>query len=649
MLYMYIELLLFVVTHTLSLQWCQNGNTIEYYSTTSKECDTTDFVYQNLTLQVKNSNIQYINCTLLKYVEINLVKQRKAMTIFLNYKNFNLKYIDNKYNNAAFNTSNDIDYNNNIRNKMHERKNYINCNGLNVINCLECMTDYIGCALCEQGYTLVYGMINALKEYICTNLTFSEYIQMGYNKWWNENWRYNESTGKCCAINCSSNTCSTSFTVSCATCASPYQLVGYSCYYNGCTVLNCETCYSSSVCTTCKSGYTFKNSSYCEKNPIIISNCTAYSGSSCTKCESNYYLLNSTFCQLCDTTCGSSCSDSTRYCSSCSSELVYTNPKSTQCEVCSNFDSKCVECLTPNRQCRVCTNGYYPSSTNSNCISCDSTCASTGCNTQTGACGTCVSNQYTIISETSVTCQTCSSFDSNCVECSTISRKCTKCTSGMYPSTTSPFTCVSCDSTCSNGCNTQTGYCETCSSQYTPAITQPSKFCSSCNSIDPNCNTCSSTERKCLSCASPYFVGNSGANCVQCDSSCSSCDANGYCTSCASNYVMYDTQNTKCKSCTDFDSNCETCPGGNEKKCTTCKTTNTYPSLDTGKCISCSTTCGGSCNQTDGHCTSCESGLVFTSPPSIVCEVCKNFDSHCVTCADNGVRSCLMCSSGYYP
>ncbi|ELP90256.1 hypothetical protein EIN_339370 [Entamoeba invadens IP1] len=638
MLNINIELLLLFVTHTLSLQWCLNGNTIE--------CYTTDFIYQNLTLQVKNSKIKYINCTFLKYVEIYFVEQRKAITIFLNYTYFNLKYIDNKYNNTAFNISNYIDNNNGTTNIMQQRKNSMTCNGLAVDNCLECFPTWVGCALCEQGYTLMYRTVNSQKEYTCT---YGTTIPSGYYKRCNDNWKYNESTGRCCAINCSSETCSASFTNPCATCASPYKLVGYSCYYNGCTVANCETCSSSGVCSTCKSEYTFKNSSYCEKNSITIPNCATYRGTSCTKCESNYYLLNSTFCQLCDTTCGGSCSDSTGYCSSCSTGLVYTNPQSNQCEVCSNYDSKCVECLTPNRECRMCTDGYYPTSTNSNCISCDSTCASTGCNTQTGACGTCVSNQYTIISETSVTCQTCSSFDSNCVECSTISRKCTKCTSGMYPSTTSPFTCVSCDSTCLNGCNTQTGYCEICSSQYTPAITQPSKFCSSCNSIDPNCNTCSSTERKCLSCASPYFVGNNGANCVQCDSSCSSCDANGYCTSCASNYVMYDTQNTKCQSCADFDSNCETCPGGNEKKCTTCKTTNMYPSPDTGKCISCSTTCGGSCDQTDGHCTSCDSGLVFTNPPSTVCEVCKNFDSHCATCADNGVRSCLICSVGYYP
>ncbi|ELP85491.1 hypothetical protein EIN_040850 [Entamoeba invadens IP1] len=428
----------------------------------------------------------------------------------------------------------------------------------------------------------------------------------------------------------------------------PYKLVSYSCYYNGCTVPNCETCNSSSVCTTCKSGYTLKNSTYCESN-IIIQNCLTYGISSCITCEPNYYLLNNNACIQCDTICGNSCSDSTGFCSTCSIGFVYREPKSKECELCSNFDSKCAECLTPNKQCRVCIDGYYPSNANLSCIPCDSTCASTGCNTQTGACNTCVSNQYTIISETNVSCQTCFSFDPNCVDCSTITRKCTVCKKGMYPSTTSPFTCVGCDSTCLNGCNTQTGNCETCSSQYTPAITQPSKFCSFCNSIDPNCNTCSSTERKCLSCASSYFVGINGTSCGNCDSSCSLCDSNGYCTSCASNYVMYDTQSTNCESCTDFDSNCEMCPGGTLKKCTTCKTTNMYPSPDTGKCISCSTTCGGSCDQTDGNCTSCASGLVFTSPPSTVCEVCKNFDSHCATCAYNGVSSCLICSMGYYP
>ncbi|ELP85515.1 protein serine/threonine kinase, putative [Entamoeba invadens IP1] len=105
---------------------------------------------------------------------------------------------------------------------------------------------------------------------------------------------------------------------------------------------------------------------------------------------------------------------------------------------------------------------------------------------------------------------------------------------------------------------------------------------------------------------------------------------------------------TTCILCQAFDVNCESCVTG-ERKCAKCSTPNMYPDDISHICVSCSTTCGGSCDATNGICTTCQDNYVFQSTRSRVCESCSIFDAHCAKCSSAFDRKCVMCNTGYYP
>ncbi|ELP91798.1 hypothetical protein EIN_138150 [Entamoeba invadens IP1] len=293
----------------------------------------------------------------------------------------------------------------------------------------------------------------------------------------------------------------------------------------------------------------------------------------------------------------------------------------------------------------------YPDTATGKCKPCDSLCGGS-CDTTNGICTNCVSG--TVFSEPkSNKCVDCSSFDANCVECALNGeRKCVKCreNSGFYLLNGN---CVACDSTCKpNTCDSTSGFCSQCLVNYT--ITFPiSKVCVKCSEFDSYCSKCVlDYTRKCELCSiGKYPKLSENYKCGNCDPTCGG-QCNGstdVCTGCSSNYVFSTANGLVCDSCSSFDSNCLTCDSTYQRKCSVCRTSGTYPSESTYKCISCDRTCNGNCDQTTGKCTGCINNYVFEATKSRVCVACKSFDQYCKMCSSNYNRKCVECESGFYP
>ncbi|ELP90700.1 hypothetical protein EIN_024290 [Entamoeba invadens IP1] len=242
-----------------------------------------------------------------------------------------------------------------------------------------------------------------------------------------------------------------------------------------------------------------------------------------------------------------------------------------------------------------------------------------------------------------MTCQSCRTFDPHCATCSPdFSRKCVTCDSGYYPSN---GICVACSTTCQqNKCNTANGMCMLCIDNY--VVTSPiSTNCIMCSARNKDCVTCATNfTQKCVKCKNGKFASN--GKCIDCESTCGgTCDGvSGYCTGCTATYVPSNTNLSMCILCQAFDSNCESCVTG-ERKCTKCSTPNMYPDDTSHMCVSCSTTCGGSCDAINGICTTCQDNYVFQSTKSRVCEQCSTFDTHCNKCSSAFERRCVMCNT----
>ncbi|ELP90338.1 hypothetical protein EIN_190680, partial [Entamoeba invadens IP1] len=383
-------------------------------------------------------------------------------------------------------------------------------------------------------------------------------------------------------------------------------------------------------------------------------NCVACASNGERKCitcreNSGFYLFNGR-CVVCDLTCkANTCNSTNGYCSQCLLNYTVTSPISKVCVKCSSFDSYCSKCATDfTRKCELCSSGKYPKSTESyKCTDCDSTCGSQ-CNGSTGVCTGCLSN-YVFSTTNSLVCDKCSTYDANCLTCdSSYQRKCVTCkTSGMYPDE-STKKCKSCSTTCNGNCDQTSGICTACMTNYVFEETK-SKVCVTCKTFDSNCKTCKSDyTRKCVDCENGDYPNSAGV-CVPCNNgNCTTCNsATGICTSCVSNYVFTNPPSTTCVACKDFDSNCEICSTDNSRTCISCKA-NMYPDA-TYTCKSCDTSCGGSCNTTNGICTSCSTQSVFTEPKSTKCISCSVFDTSCVSCNNSPNRICSTCSTGKYP
>ncbi|ELP88767.1 hypothetical protein EIN_450030, partial [Entamoeba invadens IP1] len=629
----------------------------------------------------------YIECNSLENINVYFQDADSLIYVFLN--NTNLHFINQKTTFYNITNSTFILSNNSIYEKIDSQKQFtshvntqlnllkkadIMCSGYIQHNCVRCVNGY-DCTECSSGYSLVR---RSGCPVTCLHAPTQDYPTVcGLGNF------YSYSNGYCDPQNCETSTGITSTYITCKTCKT--CLTGYNLYNNKCypqdsnclvtnsygvgctycrtnyrlvdrfcfpctTIEGCLTCSSNADtwCTSCAEGYYLyqvSSISSCIACPIGCSSCATSSSAkpTCKGCSSGYYQIGST-CSKCDDTCGGTCEDTTGYCKSCINGYVFNiaNPK--VCISCQEYDPNCSECAGYANSCYKCSVGYP--SVFGKCKECDSTCSDGKCDNNNGNCFECQIG-YTQKSSASLSCEACNTAFSDCQKCSQTIRKCESCVDGKYPSTSSPFNCILCDTSCENNCNTTNGKCIKCKENYVFKLNDEMK-CESCFSFDQNCLKCSEDfERKCITCSNGYYL--SGGKCVRCDSSCNfQCDKiTGNCLNCSSGYVPSNPISKTCQSCTSFDANCQTCSTQFERKCLICESS-FYTSAN-GSCVKCDVTCNGECDGSSGNCTNCQVGYVFMEPKSVKCELCKTFDSNCRECKDYGERKCKTCENNYYP
>ena len=183
--------------------------------------------------------------------------------------------------------------------------------------------------------------------------------------------------------------------------------------------------------------------------------------------------------------------------------------------------------------------------------------------------------------------------------------------------------------------------------------------CATCSgSLSTQCTSCPATAgvyfrpltATCGSCTDPgFFI--SGVNCLQCHTSCATCDTNStHCLTCnpSTNYIhIYDGNvcNSTCdtangryvttwsgqNACQKCDASCLTCSGAGPNACTSC---------DTGKAL-----------YADGSCGVCKTGsggeYSYLVSSVLSCKACA---SPCATCTgtSSSIQTCITCIPGLF-
>lgn len=248
----------------------------------------------------------------------------------------------------------------------------------------------------------------------------------------------------------------------------------------------------------------------------------------------------------------------------------------------------------------------------------------------------------------------------------------TICPSGTYGNAYA-FTCMKCDSTCSE-CVREPTVCTSCVGGFKV------KYGANCYDACPPQTYLSGSE--CFDCTAPCFncTSNLISTCTSCQSSLYlSTPTTGTCeTACSGIYPMYDKVNFKCvSSCTDNlvktgTDTCELCPAGQYKNvsnlCNATCPTGYYPDDSRRFCGTCHTsclTCAGvaatdctGCLPTStnkylylGQCvfnTSCPLGT-YADGSSLTCTLCPAAlnCSSCVNTTANGIV-CIKCKYGWF-
>ncbi|EAR90506.3 zinc finger lsd1 subclass family protein (macronuclear) [Tetrahymena thermophila SB210] len=497
---------------------------------------------------------------------------------------------------------------------------------------------------------------------------------------------------KTCVLSCNPNqyknisnqTCS-SCDYSCSTCSGPSYTNCLSCsgntflYQNQC-IANCPVKYfnnaSNNQCTACD--YTCQQCNGTAPNNCLSCQLPRYfdptSNSCLMTCNSNqYHDLNSNLCKQCDSLCLTCNGPLISNCTSCRQGLFLQNNickpicdgsyyGETLTNTCNPCDSTCLTCDGPN---------------SNNCLSCQAPNlfyqqGSKTCVTQ------CNSNQFKNTAN-----QTCSLCDSSCSTCQGPSyTNCLSCTGNTYLYQNQCI--LNCPSNYYG--NNQNKQC-----------TQCDPTCYLCNGgANNNCLSCQNgryldqTLKQCvLNCNSNQYVDANSGQCMQCHSSCQTCNGPliSNCKSCKSGLFLQDSQckpicdgsyfgDVMTNTCQPCFNSCKTCDGPNNNNCLSClapslffqqssKTCvstceiNQFKNTNNQSCSSCHSTCSTCSGPNDINCLSCQANsFLYQNQCLSSCPIkyygntqnnqCSPCDPTCQTCNGSGSNNCLSCQLQRY-
>ncbi|KAL4441928.1 hypothetical protein ABPG74_003679 [Tetrahymena malaccensis] len=343
-------------------------------------------------------------------------------------------------------------------------KNCIQCDAKNT--CLACTNGYTlqassNTCVCNTSQTKFVVINNTCQSCQtaspnCKQFILFTQLSFFFNILKNFNCKYKKQLGSQCSLN------STSTTVVCTACNSPYvvsngacQLCAAGSYRSGnscvaCADPNCSQC-NSSGCYSCSNGYTLtQNTCTCTTAGYVIDSVDK----KCKTCASKF---NSSLCLNCNSTQCTQCGGTgfTPTSTGCSCQNGVQIPNTTICQGCTsncsvctlnsdNSTTTCTQCssnyrLMANNTCQQCSSGKYYDKTSMSCLSCNANCSACPDNQGGGSCTAC-SNNY-VLNSANGTC-TCPSqiTDSNnqCASCSTMYNQ--------YCSTCNQYQCLTCQS-----------------------------------------------------------------------------------------------------------------------------------------------------------------------------------------------------------
>ncbi|ELP84164.1 hypothetical protein EIN_337630 [Entamoeba invadens IP1] len=382
---------------------------------------------------------------------------------------------------------------------------------------------------------------------------------------------------------------------------------GYTCYkcYTG-----CRNCTSSKKrdCTSCVEGY-YKSGGYCYECYTGCLTCTGPSNGLCSTCAKGYYLTYNS-CLKCSVGCLDCTSSKDGYCQICESGYFWSEGKCVRCYTgCSTCNN------TNNISCFSCVTGYFLN--RFSCVQCSVGCAT--CRENGENCGTCISGYYLSGSK----CIQCPTGCETCFDSGYSTPRCMSCFDGYYRSSYSCFACT-------EGCQTRSSNlnCYSCINGY-------SLYGISCHQCYDGCSTCNNSilNGYCLDCVSVGYYYDNGY-CNNCSVNCRTCEgSSSNCTSCEDGtFYLKDNKCLKCNNCGD--GNCH------QHGCTKCTNVNYYTSgYDCMICDESCQTCDGGLNT---NCLSCKIGFYLDN------KQCKRCDSNCDRNKCDTVNGCTSCKENYF-
>ncbi|KAL4480244.1 hypothetical protein ABPG74_020760 [Tetrahymena malaccensis] len=298
----------------------------------------------------------------------------------------------------------------------------------------------------------------------------------------------------------------------------------------------------------CIQGYSKNSNDICVQCPTYCSQCDTQQ--KCLVCNTGYYL------QL-DSSCNTQCPPSSQINSTnnnqCICDLNATIVQNINCQCNQNFylnGNKCIQCID-------------------NCVTCQNQTTCQLCQTSytispSGQCQFCdTKNGFFIKDNQCLSCQ-----KTNCLECSN-QNQCTK-----YAECGAQFTYNYTTKQCEQCLwDLQSQQCVDSCDQTYQYFDQTQKTCSQCYYLNQQCQK---------SCPKGYYQDDK-YNCLQCNSSCKSCNGpkQNQCTNCNQNYYLQSDQSCsqcqdgyfldqisgQCKTC---NINCQTCNGTQSNNCLSC-------------------------------------------------------------------------------